>query len=326
MRRGRGYSRPVTRSYPPPDETRVPYTPWTWLLSRPLWWTPAVFLPAAAVLPGGSVLLYARYVERRRIGVREVDLAVRGWPASHRTSLVHLSDFHMVGDDRWTRHVIRAVERAGVEDHPAGVITGDFVYKGVRPAEVAAALRRLPQPEGGWFAVRGGWENSCGIVRERFVMFCRDAGITPLVNEALQVDLGGRSVNLAGLDDPEGGHPDLDAALAGVDPGLPTVVLVHRPDLFETMAGRVALVLAGHSHGGQIRLPGIGPLWLPRGCRRYVDGVYREGGSTLFVNRGLGTTVAPLRLLAPPEIAILRLRGAPAPVKMRAAEPSGDVT
>jgi len=314
----------VARSYPPPDETRVPYTPWTWLLSRPLWWTPAVFLPAMAVLPGGSVLLYARYVEPRRIGVREVDLTVPGWPAEHRASLVHLSDFHFVGDDRRTRRVLRAVQRAGVEEHAAGVITGDFVYKGVRTAEVVEALRRLPQPRGGWFAVRGGWENSCGIVRARFEEFCRDAGITPLINESVRVDLGGRSITLAGLDDPEGGHPDLDEALAGADPDRPVVVLVHRPDLFDALAGRVALVLAGHSHGGQIRLPGIGPLWLPHGCRRYIDGVYRKDGSTLFVNRGLGTTVAPLRLFTPPEIAILNLRGDPSPVKMRSAALPGD--
>lgn len=307
----------MARTYPRPEETQVPYTPMTWLVSRPLWWTPAVFVPAALLLPGGSVALYARFVERRRIGVREVDLALPGWPSTARASVAHLSDLHLVRDDGWTRHVIGAVRRARVEDHDLGVVTGDFLYKRARPAEVARRLRDLPRPAGGWYAVRGGWENSCGIVRDHFVAFCEDAGMTPLINETAQVELDGQRVNLVGLDDPEGGRPDLAAALEGADPTAPTIVLVHRPDLLDRVAGAVDLVLAGHSHGGQVRVPGVGPLWLPRGCGRYVAGVYHRDGTTLFVNRGVGTTIAPLRLFSPPEIASLRLRGDGRPVKIR---------
>jgi uncharacterized protein len=299
----------------------VPYTPFTWLVSRPVWWHPAVFVPAALLLPGGSVALYARFVERRRIGVREVDLTLPGWPSTARASVVHLSDLHLVRDDGWTRHVVRAIRRAPVAEHDVGVVTGDFLYKGARPAEVARRLRDLPRPARGWFAVRGGWENSCGIVQDRFVDFCEDAGMTPLINETAQLDLAGHSVNLVGLDDPEGGRPDLVAALMGADPTVPTIVLVHRPDLLDRVAGAVDLVLAGHSHGGQVRLPGVGPVWLPKGCRRYVDGVYRKDGTTLFVSRGIGTTIAPLRLMSPPEIAILRLRGDGRPVKIRPVDP-----
>lgn len=300
----------MARTYPRPDETRVPYTTMSWLVSRPLWWTPSVFLPATLLLPGGSVLWYARYVERWRIRVRPVDLTLPGWPRSARTTVVHLSDLHMVGDDRWARHVVRAVDRAGVSEHAVGVITGDFLYRGARPSEVARVLRGLPRPRGGWFVVRGGWENSCDVVGERFEAFCEEAELTPLVNDSATIELAGQRLNLVGLDDPEGGHPDLAAALVGADPAAPNVVLVHRPDLFDSVAGEADLVLAGHSHGGQVRLPGLGPLWLPQGCRRYNDGVYRRNGTTLSVNRGVGTTLAPLRLMCPPEIALVRLQGA----------------
>jgi uncharacterized protein len=292
-----------------PEQEFIPYTRWTWLLGRPLLWTPWVLVPAAAALPGGSVLLYAHYVAPNRIHTREVTLPLRGAPRSFRSSLIQLSDLHLVREGRWSRRLVAAVQRARPERFPLGVITGDFVWRGMRRSEVLAALRQLPRPAGGWVAVPGGWEHSCGISGSRFGPFCAEAGIHALINETLQVELDGQAVNLVGLDDPESGKPDLQRALRGADPDLPIVVLCHQPDTFDRVAGQVDLVLAGHSHGGQVRLPGRGPLWLPTGCRRYHDGVHERDGSTLFVSRGLGTTVAPVRLFSRPEVAVIRLQG-----------------
>jgi len=295
---------------PRPEQEFIPYTRWTWLLGRPVLWSPWVLWPAALAAPGGSVLLWARYVAPNRIQQREVELPLPGVPPSFRSSLIQLSDLHLVRRGRWSRRLLAAVTRARPERFPLGVITGDFVWRGMRRAEVLDVLRRLPRPAGGWYAVPGGWEHSCGISGARFGPFCAEAGIRTLINETVRIELDGQPINLVGLDDPESGRPDLARALRSADPALPLLVLCHQPDTFARIAGQVDLVLSGHSHGGQVRLPGFGPLWLPVGCREYHDGVHERDGSTLFVSRGLGTTVAPIRLFSRPEVVTIQLRGA----------------
>ena len=104
------------------------------------------------------------------------------------------------------------------------------------------------------------------------------------------------------------GSPDLDAALQGAPTGSFKLVLMHAPDHFPRIAGRFDLALAGHSHGGQIVLPGYGPLLLPQGGQRYVRGWFTQNRSHLFVNRGLGTSGTPARLFSRPELAIIEVR------------------
>jgi predicted MPP superfamily phosphohydrolase len=122
-----------------------------------------------------------------------------------------------------------------------------------------------------------------------------------------------RGIWLAGTDDPHRGRPDLPAALAGAPPGAPRILLTHSPELFpQAIAAGVDLALAGHTHGGQVRLPGIGAiLTASRLGRRYSMGEYRAGRSLLFVSRGLGTVHLPVRLFCPPELALFDLRPAP---------------
>lgn len=256
--------------------------------------------------------MYARFVEPALFQIRRPDLPFAGAPEGFRSSLVHISDLHLRRDDWWARRLIGTLERARVQDHPVGVITGDFAKHPYKLDEVLDLLRRMPRPRGGWYAVPGGWEYTCGFSGADFEPFCREADLIPLVNRTVRVDLDGQAVNLVGLDDPERGVPDLDVALGGADPDLPTIALCHHPDMLEEVARHpVDLLLTGHSHGGQIRLPGIGPLWLARGCQTYFDGVHALGGTTMSISRGLGTTVAPIRLMTPPELSLIQLHGAP---------------
>jgi uncharacterized protein len=83
---------------------------------------------------------------------------------------------------------------------------------------------------------------------------------------------------------------------------------MHAPDYFDEIAGRFDLALAGHTHGGQIVLPLLGPLWLPDGGKRYLKGWFTRNGSQLFVSRGIGTSITPARLFARPELAIIQVR------------------
>jgi len=111
------------------------------------------------------------------------------------------------------------------------------------------------------------------------------------------------------VDDVLNGSPDLDATLHPIPANEAAVVVVHEPDYADHVARHpVDLQLSGHSHGGQVCLPFVRPLYLPDLARKYVWGLYKIGGLTLYTNPGLGTVGVPVRLNCPPEITLLTLR------------------
>jgi predicted MPP superfamily phosphohydrolase len=145
---------------------------------------------------------------------------------------------------------------------------------------------------------------------ERLARRIEDAGIALLTNRAVAVERDGARLALAGVDDLVTGRPDLDAAVAAaraVADGAPVVLLSHNPDVFfEAVRRGVALVLSGHTHGGQIRVPGL-PVLVRQSRYRLDEGRYAAGGAEIVVSRGLGTTGLPLRVCCPPEAVLLRL-------------------
>jgi hypothetical protein len=137
-----------------------------------------------------------------------------------------------------------------------------------------------------------------------------------LRNNGRTIVVGQATIYLAGLDDGWSGRPDLNAALEQGSPGALTILLAHEPDLAEEVAldGRVSLQLSGHSHGGQVRLPGIGAPVLPYLGIKYDQGLYRipsqsraDDGLWLYTNRGLGVIAPPIRVNCPPEITEITL-------------------
>lgn len=134
-------------------------------------------------------------------------------------------------------------------------------------------------------------------------------GVTPLVNRAMPVRIGEAEVWFAGIDDALEGAPDLAAALATVPAGAPLVLLAHNPDIWlDPAANQAALVLSGHTHGGQIRLPllGVAHTQGTHLHRRRPAGWFQRGRSRMFVSRGLGESI-PLRFGVRPQAALIRL-------------------
>jgi predicted MPP superfamily phosphohydrolase len=124
----------------------------------------------------------------------------------------------------------------------------------------------------------------------------------------VRVDDDGAELWIAGISDLWTGHPDIAAALAKVSDDAPVIALTHNPDIFPDIPARVALTLAGHTHGGQVVLPFIGRPFIhsPFGAR-YTHGLVVEGTRDLFVTTGIGTSIVPVRFGVPPEIAVLTL-------------------
>jgi predicted MPP superfamily phosphohydrolase len=137
-------------------------------------------------------------------------------------------------------------------------------------------------------------------------------GIRVLENESARLVWRGAPVWIAGLADLWTGQPDLAAALREVPGDAPVLLMTHSPDVFPGVPRRVALTLAGHTHGGQVRLPLLGRPVVPSDYgQRYAAGEVVEGGRHLFVTTGLGTSIIPVRFGVPPQIAVLTLNAAP---------------
>jgi predicted MPP superfamily phosphohydrolase len=135
------------------------------------------------------------------------------------------------------------------------------------------------------------------------------AGVVPLWNENQRLPQG---IWLAGIDDVRTGVPRIHEALAGIPKNVTPLVLSHNPSIFDFTPRREMVLLAGHTHGGQIVPPLLSPKII---CRlrlqcRYVAGWYRKGASRLYVSRGIGMTGKPFRYRCPAEIAVFRLLGA----------------
>ena len=189
-------------------------------------------------------------------------------------------------------------------------LVGDYAHKGtqteVQLPPCLEALSALSAPLG-VYAVPGNHDMQRGgaVYRERIAA----TPLADLTNRHHRVTVGGESLYLAGVDDLWWGRPDLDRALAGVPDGAAVVLLCHNPDFAEERPdGRVGLVLSGHTHGGQAYLPGLGAAWTPsRYGAKYRRGLVRGPASAVYVSRGLGEAGVPLRLNAPPEIALITL-------------------
>jgi uncharacterized protein len=135
-------------------------------------------------------------------------------------------------------------------------------------------------------------------------------GIRVLHNESVVLERAGGRIVLAGIDDLYRGEPDLDAAIGSAD-GLPVVLLSHNPDVvFDASRRGVPLVLAGHTHGGQFRIPGL-PVIVRQSRYRLDEGRYTIGDTELIVSRGLGVNGVPLRVACPPEAVLITLRVPP---------------
>ena len=136
-------------------------------------------------------------------------------------------------------------------------------------------------------------------------------GIRVLENTAARVDTPAGPVWVAGVSDLWTGQPDLSAALSAVKEERQLVILLtHNPDVFPKVPAPVHLTLAGHTHGGQVRLPLVGAPVVPSAYgQRYAAGLVVEGGRSLFVTSGVGTSILPVRFGVPPEVAVLVLRG-----------------
>ncbi len=246
-------------------------------------------------------LTFAAWRHARGLEVMRYQLACPGLASPCR--LVHLSDLHLAAFGPRERRLLRTVN-ALLPDLVC--ITGDLINADWQLPACAALLSGL-SARCGKFAVPGNNERENPLDFDRFRTTLKNAGFRLLVNETVEPLPG---LALLGLDDPLHGRPAPEAALASAPAGAFRLWLAHSPHIAYDLARfGEGLLLSGHTHGGQFRLPfGFAPVVrTPRLSHRHAAGFWRTGDLVVYVSRGYGYSLLPVRTFCRPEVALFEL-------------------
>jgi hypothetical protein len=261
---------------------------------------------ASLALSSLSAAAYSRLLEPQSLRVRKVSIPLANLPPPlDGLRIVQLSDFHC---EPFTPlpFLARAAEAASNLQPDLVALTGDFIDSRPSAIEDLAPVLSKINSRFGTFAINGNHDvRKAGSLVEKHLV---QNGIQFLRNRSQTVSIHDHPLHLAGTDSLFG-KLDLHQTLKNIPPEAFTILLAHEPDIADlaSASGKVALQLSGHSHGGQIRIPGLPAPYLPVGGKKYPRGLYRLANTALFTSIGLGTTQFPLRFGCPPEVVEITL-------------------
>jgi len=270
----------------------------------------------AAAVVGAAVLGADGFAESNHPHLVEIEIPLARLPESFDGfRLVQLSDFHY--EDHYSAVPIRqSIAIVNSLRPDLTVLTGDFVTvplfdRALSVREVVASCEPcasiLSGIVGPNYAILG--NHDAASYPGRIIHALDQAKIPVLRNQSVPLECGRDRIWLAGIDDLLRGMPDMSATLSGVPENEATILLAHEPDFADDVSlTSVDLQLSGHSHGGQIWIPGIGAPWLPPMARHYPRGLNKIGNLTLYTNIGIGTIRAPIRINCRPEVTLITLR------------------
>jgi predicted MPP superfamily phosphohydrolase len=266
-------------------------------------------LSAASVAGLG---LYAGEISRHELSIEQHTIQLTRLPDAFRgMRIVQVSDFHYAEytEAFFLRDMVRTINRLRPD---MVLLTGDFIT--FSPLPRSFALRHAPvcaEILSGIecplrYASLGNHDYIVGATEIAGTL--REHGIPVLMNSAVALERGGQRVWLAGLGSACTGDADAATAIPRDAAQEAVIVLAHEPDILPDIARyNVDLMLSGHTHGGQVRIPFLPPIHLPDFGQKYVEGLFRLGPTQLYVNRGIGAVGLPFRFRCPPEITVLTL-------------------
>lgn len=260
----------------------------------------------------GSLVVWSTFIEPNRLVVHQEQIKLKRWPPElNGFKIAAIGDIHTGSAFIDTNKLRRIVSLTNSQHPNLIVLLGDYVVTGrsyrnkVPPETTADILKDLSAPLG-VYAVLGNHDSwfDGSRVRKAF----EAVGIKVLDNMVIELQQNQKSLYLVGLADYWTGPQQIDETVSKVPDNVPTIAITHNPDVFPRLPQRVDLLLAAHTHGGQVNLPIVGRLITPSDFgQRYAAGKVEENGHSLFVTTGIGTSIAPIRLGVTPEIALLTI-------------------
>lgn len=259
---------------------------------------------------GAAVAADAFGFEANRVLLSRHEVRIPGLPSGlDGLRIAQVSDVHFPGNRIAARAALGLLDQ---ERPDIVLLTGDMT-ESVEAMDEVRTFAAEARGSLGTVALLGNWEHRVGAVGKLALDSYRSAGVDLLVNDSTTLDVGGAPLTLVGLDDPVLGISDLSKARMNVVRGSTEIWLVHAPGIVDNLSVGIqappALLVAGHTHGGQIRIPFLPPL-RPVGAGRFLEGWYYDTFAPLYVSRGIGTTGIPARFRCPAELPVFTLRAA----------------
>lgn len=276
-------------------------------------WGVGTFVSVVACL-----VVWSTVIEPDMLRVRHVEVTSDTWPATMPPmKIAVIGDLHVGAPHIDLAKLDDVIAATNELQSDLVLLLGDYVIQGVlfgnfvSPEIVAQRLSGL-RAKYGVYAVLG--NHDWWLDGPRVARALKSNGIAVFENEAASITVPPGRVWIAGIADDTTRSPEVVRTVAPLPAGEPILLITHDPAVFEDVTDRVALTLAGHTHGGQVYLPGIGALIVPgRAPRRHAYGLVRENGRTMFVTGGIGSSIIPVRFNMPPEIVSLTIQSRFAP-------------
>lgn len=277
-----------------------------------------LFAVAIIGVAGAVIVWRAFAVEPKHPVTSRHRIVVRGWPTNSSYKILQLSDLHLWDLGPLHRRIIEQVEALSPD---LIVLTGDYAESDEGIEALGTLLRQLRALAPVYAVLGDNDQEEEAWQRQLEVVFARE-DVVLLRNRAALINIKDAPLMIIGLDDPNAGLSQVNQAKAHAEEllhaavisdleAIPTVVLAHSPEVVVELEPWMDLILTGHTHGGQICLPGGRALYTntPR-CKGFASGMYtvRTHGR-LYVHRGVGTARIPARLFCPPEVALFELVG-----------------
>ena len=255
-----------------------------------------IFIIFCLLLAGYSYFIEPNRLEVNRYVVQDEQL--KG------VKIVFASDFHVKPYGQKRLDMI--VEKINAENPDIVVSAGDFVCGHTRhstmPIEQIAKTLGKVKAKFGFYTSLGNHDGWYG--KDEITKNLEQNGIKVIGNENIKLNVNGKTLYIAGVEDLMTGKPNVYEALNNIK--RPVIMLTHTPDMFPKVPDDVNLTLAGHTHGGQIRIPFLGPIFTASSHRdKYSKGFIEENGKKMIVTTGIGVSILPIRFNCPPEINVI---------------------
>lgn len=274
-------------------------SPWNWIL-------------ATLFSSSSCVMIYAAFIEPKRITLNKKVIHISGLPS---LKIAVIADFH-VGPYKKEKFIRKIVQYVNSVNADVILLPGDFLFDHYSDIEDLSPLKDL-RSRYGTYAIMGNHDTghySHFFSREHFrvqdnsdaiTAFLRERGITVLRDASITITVDGTTFAIAGVDGQWADGMDLPKTFADVPSTTPIILMAHTPDCVNVPGiERASLIVSGHTHGGQVRLPFIGALYIPAETgKTYDHGIFHIGTSTILaVTHGIGETMMRMRFLCPPEV------------------------